>query len=75
MPTVRYSVPAGSGLMVDSQITQAVGAATVTQAIELTVEHGATVLNGGTAALQKVDVLAALDALKHRISEGPWPPQ
>lgn len=75
MPTVRYSIATGTGTLVDTQVTQAVGAATVTQAIEITIEHGATVLNGGTAALQKVDVINALEIAKGFIAERPWPPQ
>lgn len=74
MPTRRYSIATGTGTLNDPQVTEAVGAATVTQGIELTVEFGATVLNGGTAALQKIDVLNGLETLKGYIAERPWPP-
>jgi hypothetical protein len=74
MPTRRYSVATGTGGSIDTSVTEAVGAATVTQAIEVTIEFGATVLNGGTGALTKTDVLLGLDAIRNYIVERIWPP-
>jgi hypothetical protein len=73
MPVRRYSITTGLGNQ-DNQVTEAVGSATVTTAIELSVEFGATVLNGGTAALTKMDVLIGLEQLYNYIADRPFPP-
>lgn len=76
MATVRFSVPVDGR---EDQITQAVGAATVTTNVELTVDLGNT-MEGSTRVIQKDEVLLALTRLKDYIMKGGtnltgWPPQ
>lgn len=72
MATRRFSVAVGAGED-DAAITEAVGAATVTTAIELTVDLG-NVLTGSTQPLSRQDVLQSIQALQDYIMERPWPP-
>ncbi len=76
MATVRFSVyPTAQ----EFQITQAVGAATVTNNVELTVDLGTT-MDGGTRVISKEEVLLCLERLVDYITKGGanlsgWPPQ
>ena len=66
MATVRLSTfPTAR----EDQIVQAVGAATVTSNIELTIDQGNT-MEGATRPLQKEEVLDALDRLRDYIVRG-----
>lgn len=74
MATRRYSVAVGAGNDTgNTAITEAVGAATVTTAIELTIDL-ANVLTGSTLPLTKQDVLQALDLLRDYIIKDDFPP-
>lgn len=73
MATRRYMINAGER---DFEITEAVGAATVTKNIELTVDFDALIaltpsLTGTQARLQ---VAQAVRALAERIASSNWPP-
>lgn len=68
MATRRYKISAGETY---NQITEEVGAATNSDAIELTVDLAAT---GMTTHEGKNRVLLALDMLKAHIIKGNWPP-
>ncbi len=60
-----------------SQITEAVGAATASKSIELTVDFDAISAATGAgpyATKAKMLVLDALEKLKERINTGNWPP-
>jgi hypothetical protein len=63
MATRRYMTNLGE---TDIGVTEAIGAATVTKNVELTVDLAAT--------LTKEDTLAALDRFKRHIIQGNWPP-
>lgn len=66
MATVRLSIfPTAT----EAQITQAVGAATVTNNIELTIDQGNT-MDGATRALTKVEVLLCIERLADFIEHG-----
>lgn len=76
MATVRFSTFPGAK---ESDIVQAVGAATVTSNIELTVDLGNT-MDGSSRVVSKQEVLYALDRLHDYIMKGGtnlagWPPQ
>ena len=68
MATRRYKISAGEVL---ENIVEEVGAATNSDAIELTVDLAAT---GMTTHEGKQRVLLALDLLKQHITKGNWPP-
>ena len=75
MATVRWSIfPTAR----EQDITQAVGAATVTNNIELTVDLGTT-MDGGTRALSREEVIhtvrTLLNFLIHGGTNATWPPQ
>jgi hypothetical protein len=76
MATVRFSIFPDA---TEAQIVQAVGAATVTSNIELTVDLGNT-MDGTSRVIQKEEVLLALERLADFIMKGGvnltgWPPQ
>lgn len=76
MATVRFSIFPDA---LEAQITQAVGAATVTNNVELTVDLGNT-MEGATRVIQKEEVLLCLERLVDFITKGGanlsgWPPQ
>ena len=76
MATVRFSIFPDA---TEAQIVQAVGAATVTSNIELTVDTGNT-MEGSTRVVQKEEVIIALRRLIDFIMKGGasvagWPPQ
>jgi hypothetical protein len=76
MATVRFSYLVDGR---EDQITQAVGAATVTTNMELTVDLGNT-MEGNTRVINKEEVLLGLQRLKDFIMKGGanltgWPPQ
>jgi hypothetical protein len=71
MATRRYSVAPGDA---DAYgITEAVGAATATKSIELTVDL-ANVVEGNTRALQRQEVVTALEKLVDYVRQSNWPP-
>lgn len=65
MATRRYGITKGESF---TQVTEAVGAATAADNIELTVDFGAS------PTLTKADVLQALEILEGYIVNGIWPP-
>jgi hypothetical protein len=74
--TVRFSIAPG---FVDAQITQAVGAATVTTNVELTVDLGNT-MDGATRVISREELVHTLKRLHDYIVQGGtnrtgWPPQ
>ncbi len=75
MATVRWSIFPDAR---EVDITQAVGAATVTNNIELTVDLGTT-MDGGTRVISKEEVVHSLQTLIDFIIHGgtnqTWPPQ
>jgi hypothetical protein len=70
MATRRYMINAGE---VQNQVTEAVGAATATKNIELTVDLAA-VKTGSPTQLTKAEILLALDAFRDYITTNIWPP-
>ena len=74
MATRLYSVAVGKGNDTgNTAVTEAVGSATTSQAIELTIDL-ANVLEGGTKPLSKQDVLRALNLLIDYIVKDDFPP-
>lgn len=76
MATVRFSYLTDGR---EDQITQAVGAATVTTNMELTIDTGNT-MEGNTRVINKEEVLIGLRRLidfimKGGASQTGWPPQ
>jgi hypothetical protein len=67
MATRRYMLNKGETF---TGVTEAVGAATVTKNIELTVDFDAP----ASEKLTKAEVLRALDNFKEYIVRGNWPP-
>jgi hypothetical protein len=67
MATRRYMINKGETF---TGVTEAVGSATVSKNIELTVDFDAPA--GRTVT--KAETLCALDMLKEYIVRGPWPP-
>jgi hypothetical protein len=65
MATRRYGISKGENI---DQVTEAVGAATVADSIELTVDFDAV------ARPSREDVILALRSIEARIMRGPWPP-
>lgn len=60
-----------------TEVTEAVGSATATKSIELTIDIADTVVNldgSGTRAITKEEALLALDKLKNYILESDWLP-
>jgi UDP-N-acetylmuramoylalanine-D-glutamate ligase len=58
----------------DYQTTEAVGAATVTKIIELTVDFDALTAAGITGTQGKTAVLDSLEKMHAYINKGLWPP-
>lgn len=74
MATRLYSVAVGKGNDTgNTAVTEAVGSATTTSAIELTIDL-ANVLTGGTLPLTKQDVVQALYLLIDYITKDDFPP-
>lgn len=74
MATRRFMTTAGEQLEGSSNaVTEAVGAATASKAIELTVDL-ANVKQGNTVPLSKQDVLEALERFYDYIVAVQWPP-
>lgn len=71
MATRRYSLNP-QDRMVD--LTEAVGAATATKQIELTVDFTALAADGLNTTQQKLAVIEALENFKSYITRGIWPP-
>jgi hypothetical protein len=67
MATRRYGISKGE---TEFQITEAVGAATSADNVEVTVDFDAPA--GKT--ITKAEVLSALDMIKNHITKGNWPP-
>jgi hypothetical protein len=71
MATRRYSVQPGDA---DAYgITEAVGAATATKCIELTVDLG-NVVEGNTRPPNRQEVITALEKLFDYVRQSNWPP-
>lgn len=73
MATRRYSI--GPNELVEN-IVEAVGAATATKSIELTVDLATTVVNttAGTRGILRDEVLHALIQFEDYVQKGLWPP-
>lgn len=73
MATRRFKISAGE---TEFQVVEEVGAATNSDTVELTVDLAATAVNttGGTRAISKAEVLAALNYLEAHIVKINWPP-
>lgn len=70
MATRRYSFTPNSP---PYGVVEAVGAATVTGPIEVTIDL-ASVMQGSTKALTRQDALDGLEKIKEQIVHGNWPP-
>jgi hypothetical protein len=70
MATRRYSYTPNQ---IPGLITEAVGSATVSGPIELTVDLG-NVMVGSTVALKRQEVLEGLQKIIEYIERGNWPP-
>lgn len=68
MATRRWGLSAGE---TPFQVTEAVGAAVVSDSVELTVDLAAT---GMTGASGRERVMLALEGIAQAIMKGPWPP-
>jgi hypothetical protein len=68
LATRRYGISAGETI---GQVTEAVGAATVGDSMEFTVDLAGTNLTGAGA---REKVLLALEIIKAHITKGNWPP-
>lgn len=75
MATRLYSTAPGDAVAGEgtNKVVEAIGSATTTKCIELTVDLG-NVLQGSSKPLTRQDVLDALDRLKDYIIQGQWPP-
>ena len=73
MATRRYGANPSYSL---EQVTEAVGAATVTNTVELTVDLSASLVKegAGTRAIYKSEVLFILDLFAQYITRSNWPP-
>lgn len=73
MATRRWSVAPGASL---ETVVDAAGAATVTSAIELTVDCASTIVtdSGATRKITKEEVMFALEEFKQYITRNNWPP-
>jgi len=71
MSTVRFSFTPNNPPF---NVVQAVGAATVTGPVELTVDLG-NVQDGASRALRRQDVLEAILKIQEYIERGGWLPQ
>lgn len=73
MATRRYKIEPGEG---EFSITEEAGAAVNSDTVELTVDLATTRVNSGgsTRAIEKQEVLDALDKIKNHIIKGNWPP-
>jgi hypothetical protein len=67
MATRRYGISKGE---TEFQITEAVGAATSADNVEVTVDFDAP----ASQKITKAEVLSALDMIKNHITKGNWPP-
>lgn len=73
MATRRISIGPGENV---EAIVEAVGAATVTKPIEITIDTATTIVNGdsGTRAMRRDEVIAALyRAIDYLIKAPSWP--
>ena len=73
MATRRYSLDPGQTL---EQLTEAVGAATVTNHVELTVDLATNVITEGASTRQilKSEVIVILKMFMEQIVRSNWPP-
>ncbi len=73
MATRRYKINPGE---TEFEIVEEVGAATNSDAVELTVDLATTAVNadGSTRAITKQEVLMAIEMLENHIVKGNWPP-
>lgn len=73
MATRRYKISVGEG---EFSVTEEVGAAVNSDAVELTVELATTTVNAasGTRGINKSEVLDCIEKIKNHITKGNWPP-
>lgn len=71
MATRRYMVNVGENAY---QVTEAVGLATVSKNIELTVDFDAAIPGNPGAKPTREDVLVALEEFRDYVLRGNWPP-
>lgn len=73
MATRRYKINPGES---EFQVTEEAGGAVNSDAVELTVELATTAVNfnGTTRAIEKQEVLEALEKVKNHIVKNNWPP-
>lgn len=71
MATRRYKLNPGE---TEFSVTEEVGAATNSKAIELTVDLATNLISGASRAVTKSEVLLALDMLKNHITKSNWLP-
>lgn len=73
MATRRYKINPGE---TEFQVTEEVGAAVNSDAVELTIELANTAVNAtsGTRSISKEEVLQAIDKIKNHIIKGNWLP-
>jgi hypothetical protein len=74
MATRRYKVSPGDYFQ---DVTEEVGAATNSDAVELTIDLANTIVNtsgGGTRSITKDEVIQALEKIKAHIIKGNWTP-
>ena len=74
MATRLFSIPVGGTV---EQVVQAVGSATVTDPIELTVDLSTAIVTegvGGTRAIKCEEVILALENMAQYILKQNWPP-
>lgn len=71
MATRRLSISPNATI---ETVVEAVGAATVTAAIELTFDTSQTLLSGGTRGMTRDELLACLTRIEDYIDKIPFPP-
>jgi hypothetical protein len=73
MATRRYGTSPGEG---NTFVTEAVGAATAADTVEITIDIANTEVNdgGSTRTIHREEAIAAIDKIRRHILEGSWPP-
>lgn len=73
MATRIYGTSVGES---EFAVTEGAGSAVAADSVELTVELAAATvgITGGTRAINKSEVLAAIEKIKNHIIKGNWPP-
>ena len=72
MATIRFMANPGNGV---DMITEAVGSATASKCVEVTIDTAATIVNanGTTRALTRGEVLQCLENIMQALHRGSWP--